>query len=126
MKLCPPHWDELKAALDQRGLGRFTGRDIARVVTDAVERLPTASPRDSYDPLMSAMLGLYVEAIDVAGGQMLHDDAESELCPVCYVVAGCQCGRGAACLFLKWVEQAADAEMVRARKLGLLPRVAQA
>jgi hypothetical protein len=54
MKMCQPHWERLKAAVESRGLGHLiaaNGRDAA---ARAAAELKGTDEVDDYDPLMAA------------------------------------------------------------------------
>ncbi len=91
MKFCQPCFEKLKKALADRGLH------------------PTGVPET--DPLMQATMNFYSYAIEAAGlALFVEDKEEAEVCPACYLVKHCPCGKPD-CGFLAWDTQMADAAL---------------
>ena len=82
MKICPSHWDKLRAALDERGLTHLVGNaDSAREqITGELEGVPGSQlPRD---PLLSASFSIMGVAIKNGGLYLM----EGDYCPICEAV----------------------------------------
>lgn len=121
MKACQAHWDELKAALEERGLEKFIAKTGSEVATRVVGAGGTE--RDNFEPLIGAYMAITNNALRVLGLSLLApQDDGTELCPLCALIDPCGCGRGEECHFRKYIAHAADEQVEHARQLGLLPR----
>lgn len=117
MKFCRPHWEELKKAVDERGLTPF----IASSGAEAVKRMTGESAK--FEPLMYAHNAIVSNAMGVAGLVLMeNNDDGSERCPICFLVAACQCGKGADCPFNTWITKAADDALEGAKHHGLVAK----
>lgn len=121
MKLCMPHWNELRDKIIAHGMQSLvakTGRDAHARVVDGLEN---GGKPTNFDPLMSANNMIWSNALSVGGlGIMADNEDGTERCPICWLVASCPCGRGDACPFLTWTTRAADDAKAQAINLGLV------
>lgn len=84
MKMCQPHWDRLKAAIEHRGLGHLIAANARDAHARAVSDLKGESDPTDFDPLMSATWMIYGKATqDLGLGIMGVDDKGEQYCPVC-------------------------------------------
>jgi hypothetical protein len=117
MKLCMPHWDELKAAITARDLFRFVSSN-GQIATEKMQAQlqPGASALEGFDPLLNANFAIWSNGLDAGGLYMMGKTPEgSDYCPLCELNAH----GGSAAL---WIACAADEQLERARELGLVPK----
>jgi hypothetical protein len=115
MRMCMPHWNALKAAIDARGLSQFIAKD-----GDEVQR---RADTKSFEPLLGAHNAILAQAINVGGLEVLmQNDDGQELCPICFFQDRCKCG-APDCKerYEKWIEFSAEDARREAIHLGLLP-----
>ncbi len=78
MRMCPNHWNDLKTAIDIRGMTH-----LIKTSTNTIERLKDqqmgVETKDTYDPLMSACMMIYNKALECGGLYLLS----GEYCPLC-------------------------------------------
>lgn len=94
MKFCQGHWDRLRKAIDDRGLGHLVapdGKAAAQQMADQLERADRGEEPFTpvnYDPLMAAHWAIVNAVSALAPGIALHlmmpDEDGSEKCPLCY------------------------------------------
>jgi hypothetical protein len=104
MKLCDPHWKELKAAIDAYGMGASIAehsRHLGAKLKEELEGKPRT--RANYDPLMGATMMIYGHSIEHGGLGIMA--VEPEPCPICYFSKNCP--HGPRCDVGKWIEYAA-------------------
>lgn len=83
MKMCIPHWEELKKAVEDRRMGHLiskSGEELFEGIKEQIDGNPTAP----YDPLMDACMMIYSAGLE-AGGLYLMGAKEdgTEYCPLC-------------------------------------------
>ena len=82
MKLCQPHWEALRTAVEAQGLGHLA----ATSQQDAVNRTMAGmrgDERAAYEPLIGATLLVTEAAVEIAGPAMLAIAG----CPICTLTA---------------------------------------
>ncbi len=84
MRICQTHWDSLRKALDDRGIGHLgaqTGRQaMAAVVTEMEGR----GAENDFDPLMACNNMIFAEGLKRCGlALMAPNEDGSEKCPIC-------------------------------------------
>lgn len=120
MRMCQLHWDALKAAISERGLGRFVAQSgqvvINRLTTEA------QTPQESFEPLMGASLAILSNALRRVGVEVMRqNDDGTHRCPMCYLIDTCPCGRSDECPVRSFITKAADEQLTYARELKLIP-----
>jgi hypothetical protein len=84
MKICQTHWDQLKEAINQKGMSHLiskSGEELADRLKKEINKELT-----TYDPLMAANLAIAAASIKDAGiGIMGLDENENPYCPLCEV-----------------------------------------
>lgn len=122
-RMCMPHWDALRAAIDARGLSSMVagdgvelGRRIEREITTGEQT------SDSFDPLMGANIAILNNAMGVlerAGVNPLElMMGEGEHCPICVLNEGHKraCTEdGCTFSYDNWIDHAADDMLAAAR-----------
>lgn len=112
MKMCQSHWDDLKIALELRGLMGLVAKNGDVAMSQMVDQLNGEEGPESYDPLMAANFAIWGNALRLGG---LYLMAEKDLCPIC------ESEKNDAYPAEWWITNAADEQLARARKLGLVP-----
>lgn len=80
MKMCRPHWDQLRAAVESRGLGHLIAANGREAHARAVAELKgEADPVADFDPLMVAHNMILSHATEGLGLFLFTGD----YCPVC-------------------------------------------
>lgn len=82
MKMCDKHWQELRAAIELRGLSHL----VAGTGLEAAENLKKEfqGEETTYDPLMAATMGIYAAALENGGLYLMHlKEDGTEYCPLC-------------------------------------------
>lgn len=109
MKMCQPHWEQLRADVSKYGLDHLIapdGKAAAEMITRQLEG--TDGPLD-FDPLMNANNQLWSMSLDVIGLRMMVTKEDgSDPCPACELRD------------YNWVEGAAYQSRLYAEKNGLL------
>jgi hypothetical protein len=127
MKFCQPHWDQLKAAIKQRGLWDFVARDGNEAISQMKDQLEgKPATIKTFDPLMAAHWMIANNAMsllkDIGGNPlalMMENSEHPEMeCPICHLNAAslehdrtctepnCKKVRGQT--FDEWIDKAAD------------------
>jgi hypothetical protein len=88
VNLCKPHWDELKAEIQHRGLGDFVAEDGKEILGKVEKELTDGQPSiETIDPLLGASNMIFGRALEIAGLNLMHHDPETGKphCPLCAV-----------------------------------------
>jgi len=123
MKFCETHWTELRTAIADRGLDKLVARDGAQIAKRMSSELENGTSPTNFDPLMEAHNAIVSNAMGSAGLAIMSPNGDgSERCPLCFLVAVCQCpDKGTpACAYAKWIGYAANDSLARAKELGLV------
>lgn len=114
MKFCQTHWDELRAAIEERGLTKFVadgGEELARRIQKELDDKKTSA--ETFDPLMHAWSMISTNAVRAGGPHLLTGD----YCPLCEVEKNrVALGEGAK----DWIRHASDGVLDYAKTLGLI------
>lgn len=91
MNICQDHWDQLRAAIDLRGLGSLVADDGEHVIDNLIGEMTEGRSIDNYDPLVAAWCAIAnngMEFIAHYGGNpvasMLPNCPEYARCIICY------------------------------------------
>lgn len=88
MKFCDFHWQQLRAAIELRGMAHLVSSDDMAVFKRISEEVEGTSSPETWDPLAAATWTLYGNAVECAGCAVLSpNDDGSERCPLCYGIA---------------------------------------
>ena len=114
---CQAHWDELRQAIEARGLRPWVNTDGSGAARQAERELAgTADDTRGYDPLLRAW--------SMIGQRVLESGGSLWACPLCEVQLHhdtCTqpgCARG---LPAEWIAGCTDSLLDHFRELGLLP-----
>lgn len=122
MKFCMPHWNSLRQAIEDRGLGNLVAKG-GEALTNKIQAEIDAGDvtQGSFDPLLGAHNAIIGNLLSVVGVDLLYNNEDgSDRCPLCYAVDNCACGKGEACEFRTWINHAADDALAQAKELGLI------
>jgi hypothetical protein len=110
MQMCRPHWQDLKAAIEVRGLSHLIAKD-GKAAAEQMMRQASgdASPRD-FDPLMTAHTAIASAFIRDVGLTAF----EGEKCPLCEVE------KSREGLAENWIEGSTDDVLAHAKQVGLV------
>lgn len=121
MKICQKHWDDLRVAIEARGLMHLVAKNGAVAGQTIEHQLNGDQSNQNYDPLMAANFAIWTQALHSFGLEMMAPDAP---CPLCYkteLESTCtdpNCGKQTGDM---WVQFAADDQLAAARERGLVP-----
>lgn len=110
MKFCASHWDMLRTAIDDNGLGHLvsgSGKEAGHKLEGQLSGEPEA---ETFDPLMNANFGIWNNAIKAGGPYLIFGD----YCPICE--SETHGGQPAEW----WITNAVNDQVERAKELGLL------
>jgi hypothetical protein len=117
MRMCQPHWDLLRAAVDERGMNDLVAKD-SKAATDNLVAEMEGAPT-SFDPLMSLNNHFFGEALRCGGLYLMAlNDKGEHYCPICEFEK-----HGKDFNAKAQVAASADAMLAYARDEGLLPKV---
>jgi hypothetical protein len=119
--LCQDHWDQLRAAVDERGLGALVAESGEEAMHRTVRELEGERSIDSFDPLMNAFFLILGHAVELAGPRVMAGPGDG--CFLCWMnlehehsCTGCSLPRVNG--FDHWIDKAADATKQRWLELG--------
>lgn len=124
MKICQPHWDRLRAAIDARGLSHLVAKSGEECVGRVARELKQGQPiADEYDPLMSCNWMIFEQALRCGGIRLMGTPPEGgEYCPICEAVKAlaAQDGTTEEEALKEWIDGPADGALAYAREKGLV------
>lgn len=110
MKICQPHWDELRRAIRDRGLEQYVSKDGADAAARLVRSMEEKQSKANFDPLMAAHTAILSNALRIGGLYILAPAEGGGLrCPICHLKRP------------EWIDYAANDQLMTARELGLVP-----
>lgn len=139
MKFCHTHWDQLRKAIDDRGLTPFIAKDGKVAVAQLTKQIETGDDtKATFDPLMSAHWSITtnaMQALDRVGINplyLLSDGSEApdgrNDCPLCELnylhEQGCtnpDCTLDKKRGYDWMIDRAASDALSQAREYGLVP-----
>lgn len=121
MKICQPHWDQLRKAVEEAGLAQFIssgGEEVIRRITTELEsekQKPTAA---TFDPLMNANFAIWSNALSMGGLYLMgQDENDNPYCPICESEKQPNGYKAD-----WWIKHAVEDQVNRAIELGLMGR----
>jgi hypothetical protein len=121
MKICQTHWDKLKSAIDDRGIGHLGAKSGEQALDNAVEEIE-GRPAD-FDPIMSCNYMIWNHALEMGGLYLMgKKDDDSDFCPICEAVAHKPDDSEAQWVEDYWIQGPAEAAMKECRERGLAPQ----
>lgn len=103
MRMCQTHWDALRVAIEDQGLGELIAKDGREAGRRMVKHLREETTLDSFEPLTAAMMAIIsnistiMQDGDVNIGYLFEEGPEDEIeleggegrtwprCPLCYM-----------------------------------------
>lgn len=116
MQMCKPHWDMLRAAVDERGMNDLVAHDGKAAADNLVAELQGEPTR--FDPLMELNNHFWAEALRCGGLYLMGLNEKGEhYCPICEFEA-----HGTRFDAKTQIGECADAMLAHCREEGLLPK----
>lgn len=108
MKMCMPHWEELKTAIDDRGLSKFIAPSGEVLAKNLVTELQGGEKK--FEPLMGANIAIMSNALQMGGLYLMTGD----FCPLC------ELEKHTPEKASNWIKYASDEQYEKAKKLNLI------
>lgn len=113
MKICQPHWDRLRRAIDDRGIGHLGAKSGQDAIRNIVTDLEGREAENDFDPLMACNMMIWSAGTrDLGLALMAANEDGSEKCPIC---------ERAKSLEESWIQGPADEALKMAKEKGLVP-----
>ncbi len=114
MKSCQKHWDQLRKAIEDKGLGHLVSKNGKQVAERLKKELKDEHTID--DPLMSAWFAIMNNALESGGAYLLvMDENGNHYCPMCE--GNKHVGKGTDDWF---ITNSVNEQFNKAKKAGLL------
>ncbi len=122
MKYCQPHWDRLRSAIEQRGMGHLTARSGEEAMMRFEEEVIGQATKHTFDPLMACHNRVVERATQRFGLALFAPNEDgSEKCPVCLLLTlPDDKGRDRAGLEVHYSDELADSVLEYCRSEGLV------
>lgn len=108
MQICQKHWDRLRKALDDRGIGHLGAKSGEDAMRNIVTELEGRGAENDYDPLMDCNCMISSQGLQVIGLKLLQS---VEICPICEAMQQCE---------EWWINGPSDAALMTAKEKGLV------
>lgn len=121
MQMCEDHWKKLFDGIKERGLGHLVSKNQEEAEARITLRNVTGMSPECYDPLISASMSIYENAISIMGIRVAQlDENGKHLCPICESAKSC-CDRPSHRKQQEdwWLTNACDEQLHMAIVLGL-------
>jgi hypothetical protein len=87
MKYCQPHWDQLRRAIESRGMAHLIAKSGEQAAMRIEEELIGQATKHTFDPLMAAHNMVLERATRYFGLSLFVPNEDgSEKCPVCLLL----------------------------------------
>jgi hypothetical protein len=84
MKMCQPHWEQLRKAIDERGLSGFINKSGEAATVEITSQIHGTEDKDRpYDPLLAANFAIWSNALKCGGLYLMSGG----YCPLCELEA---------------------------------------
>jgi hypothetical protein len=113
MKMCQPHWDALRKAVADRGMGHLGAKSGAEAIVHMVTEIEGRAAENDYDPLMSCHNMIMSAAVGIVGLDLMKPPGPN--CPVCMVMDAARAAQER-----EFINGPADAALAECKKLGLI------
>lgn len=80
MKICQPHWDRLRAKLDELGIGHLGAKNGQDAIRNIVTELEGRGVENDYDPLMDCNNMIFAHGLRNVGLSLMCGE---DHCPIC-------------------------------------------
>lgn len=118
MKFCQPHWEELRAAIQTRGLNHLVARSGEEATQRLRDELEGTADNKTFDPLMAAHNQITARALEAGGIELLS----SGDCPLCFIELGVKNGTGQDGAATNWISGCTDSILEYCTTAGLIVR----
>lgn len=108
MKICQNHWDRLRQAVEDRGIGHLGARDAQSAFGNMVTDLEGRSAENNCDPLMACNYMIWSKGLEVLGLELM---SEKDRCPICEALKAYE---------EWWISGPADAVLEECKEQGLI------
>ena len=113
MQICQTHWDAIRKALDDRGIGHLGAKTGQQAIAAISNELEGREAENDFDPLMGCNNMIFAEGLKRCGLVLMGAKEDgSEYCPICESQR--QYGEW-------WINGPADAMLAEAKEKGLVP-----
>lgn len=120
MKICENHFEQLKQAIDDRGLTYLIAKNSLLAAQNFSEQARGIQTKENYDPLMSANWTIWGNALQCFGTEIMSPDAPCPLCILDDHAATCTDTKCIKDSGSDWIGFAADGQVEAAKKLGII------
>lgn len=112
MQICQEHWDAIRKALDERGIGHLGAKNAQEAVAAIVTELEGRGDENDFDPLMGCNNMIFAKGLEVLGiGLMAPKEDGGQRCPICEALASYRDW---------WINGPADCMLKEAKEKGLV------
>src|SRR5262245_18153164 len=127
MQICKTHWEQLQAAIKERGLWDLVAPNGQAAIYRMQQEIEGAATNSNYDPLMAANNMISAQALRLGGLYLLSGD----YCPLCEAVSHTQIPddlsddvkkQGVA---VYWINGCTDSILDYCRENGLVPKLGE-
>lgn len=113
MNWCQSHWDQLRAAIKDRGLDKFGAQNAQQATKELADQIE--GKETAFDPLMGSWLRLNETMLDSMKKQGTLDFERAMQCPMCILVED-----GQPHLVENWINGVTDDALRYATTEGLI------
>lgn len=112
MQICQKHWQALRKAIEDRGMGHLGAKDPQQAVVAITTELEGRGAENDLDPLMGCNWMIFSKALSACGLEILGLKTDgTHYCPICEVIRQDE---------EWWIQGPADAMLQAAREKGLI------
>ena len=76
MRICQRHWDRLRQALADRGLGEFGAKTGEAAVRAMVTELEGRAAENDFDPLLTCNSMIWSKGLELCGLGLMQENAD--------------------------------------------------
>lgn len=127
MKFCQPHWNELRKALADKGMGELGAKSGADAIERVKEELEGTATDVTFDPLMACNWQIVQKVCERLPYVLIEMKPDGEhYCPLCEAEVHTHpsaptCAHPG--LATDWIKGCTDAMLEHCREKGLVPKV---
>lgn len=122
MKMCQPHWDDLRDEIKLLGLDHLVAKSGEEAAEMMVAELDGTGDKRVFDPLMSAYWAITSNALSSGGLYLLSPDEDgNEYCPLCELDKNFPDEDPVPSK--DWIEKSSKEQLQRARALDIVPKL---
>jgi len=111
MRFCQPHWQRLKAAIEEKGMMHLAHGSGQKLAASIERQLTGTDSAADFDPLANATWAVYSQFLKNVGLAGMDGD----VCPLCDV------DEKGPSTSQNWIDGSTDDQLATARHLGLMP-----